>query len=184
MYQKHAVGLYRKLIKKYGNLDIKSLGYADKKSQEVRFKVLSEIGIKAGATVLDLGCGYGDFADYFPTCIYTGYDIMPEMLEEARTRHPRLRFVEKFPEDEFFDWVIACGVFNLPGWDKTLLAKMFFHCNFGVAVNFISAYSTKKIKDRVYHRVEDILDITLNLTNKWTIRHDYRPNDWTLYLWK
>ena len=41
-----------------------SLGWGSKCSQEKRFKVLKDVGIKTGDTVLDIGAGFSDFYPY------------------------------------------------------------------------------------------------------------------------
>ena len=72
-------------------------------------------------SVLDLGCGYGDLADYFPDTVkYVGVDSNPRYIEEAMRRHSRsnvtfflgdvsdLRSVR----DEQFDLVVMTGVLH------------------------------------------------------------------------
>lgn len=61
-----------------------------------------------GASVLDLGCGYGRVADAFISTgfAYTGYDVSPVAVETARIRHPSGTFevkdlLEWLPDREF-----------------------------------------------------------------------------------
>jgi SAM-dependent methyltransferase len=177
------IKFYQKLIKKYKEKDIRSLGWGSRESQGIRFQVLAGIGIGEGDSVLDVGCGYGDFGQaMFKN--YTGYDIVPEMIKEAKKRYPQHKFITEW-KDETFDWIVASGVFNLLDADMNLIIKMFSQCNKGVAVNFLCRYRGMEEKDdRRYHDSANIINMIEGLTNKWVVRHDYRHNDFTVYLWK
>lgn len=68
--------------------------------------------------VLDLGCGNGRFYDSFEKGIdYTGVDSCKKLIEEAKKRHPGVKFLEAdafslpFP-DESFDTVFSIAVFH------------------------------------------------------------------------
>ena len=39
-----------------------SLGWSNYSAQQERFRVIKEIGIESEDSVLDVGCGYGDFS--------------------------------------------------------------------------------------------------------------------------
>jgi hypothetical protein len=55
----------------------------------------------------------------------------------------------------------------------------------GTAFNFLSDLTTKeKLSDMKHTKIEEILPIIHKLTNKFTIRHDYLINDFTIYLYK
>jgi len=74
------------------------------------------------ASILDLGCGYGDFLPFLRqhgfTGTYVGYDVAPEMIEAARRLHgegsDRAWRVGAVP-DETADYAIASGIFNVKG---------------------------------------------------------------------
>ncbi len=180
---------YKDTLNKYGD-DPKGVGWKSFESQQIRFKVLSEIGDLRGKSVLDVGCGLGDFYRYLIplTTNYIGYDIVPEMVMVARRKYPGVNFFSEFPNEKF-DFVFASGVFNLPEehWvDKTfnMISDMFDHCNIGVGINFLSDYSKTKDNVSKYTNPSEILKFTSMLTGKWILRHDYKNNDWTIYLYK
>jgi SAM-dependent methyltransferase len=54
--------------------------------------ILAMLGLKAGASLLDVGCGAGRYARAFAArgLRVTGVDLSPDMLEEARARSPNL----------------------------------------------------------------------------------------------
>lgn len=54
--------------------------------------------VRAGARVLDLGCGDGAFAEIIADAKWVGADIAQEAIGRARRRHPGLRW-ERIDED-------------------------------------------------------------------------------------
>lgn len=78
------------------------------------------LGTDRDASVLDLGCGYGDFLrfvrDHGFTGTYIGYDVAPDMIEAARRLHgeapDRLWRVGSTPR-ESADYAIASGILNV-----------------------------------------------------------------------
>lgn len=74
------------------------------------------------ASVLDLGCGYGDFFRFLREAghcgAFVGYDIAPEMIAKARELHGeaadrRWRVGDK--PVETLDFAVASGIFNVKG---------------------------------------------------------------------
>jgi SAM-dependent methyltransferase len=60
-------------------------------SQRIRFQVMAEIFPLAGRTLLDAGCGMGDFLAFLEEigqkpAKYTGIDALPAIIDEARRR--------------------------------------------------------------------------------------------------
>jgi SAM-dependent methyltransferase len=74
------------------------------------------------ASVLDLGCGYGDFLRFLReqgyNGSYIGYDLAPEMIDASRRIHgeanDRRWRVGATPDDRA-DYAIASGVLNVKG---------------------------------------------------------------------
>jgi SAM-dependent methyltransferase len=74
------------------------------------------------ASIIDLGCGFGDFLRFLRAEGYrghfTGYDIAPEMIEKARELHgeteDRQWRIGAEPDDAA-DFAIASGIFNVKG---------------------------------------------------------------------
>lgn len=72
-------------------------------------------------TVLDYGCGTGEFIRFCQTAQYVGFDWSREMRERARREHPRATIVDALDDDDrfVFDHVVCIGPFNLAdNWSK------------------------------------------------------------------
>lgn len=87
-----------------------------------------EYVMKSGKSVLDIGCATGGFSKivkkYNKGLDYTGVDISPAMIEEAKKRFPQEKFYLcdgqnlDFP-DESFDICISFGVLHMTErWEK------------------------------------------------------------------
>lgn len=82
-----------KLAKKQGHLHYAVYLASDNlwnNINDVHLKILKK-EIPAGSKVLDIGCGYGRSSVLFQD--YTGVDISPDLLDEARTLYPDKKFV-------------------------------------------------------------------------------------------
>jgi SAM-dependent methyltransferase len=44
-------------------------------------------------TVVEIGCGYGRLCESFSPAQYTGYDINPSAIEQAKQEHPQYTFI-------------------------------------------------------------------------------------------
>lgn len=190
---------FNKKIEEYKN-GPQAVSWGSKKSQVSRFKVLSEIGNLNGKKILDVGCGMGDFYSYLISKnvkpkSYTGVDMVSKMVDGAKRKHPKATFAlmdlcREIPKEKF-DYVFESGIFNLKvsDWDKTthkILENMFKAAKAGIAVNFLSVFSPFE-KDKSSH-YEDPFKITRfvseKLSRNFILRHDYRPNDFTVYIFK
>src|SRR5207245_7679873 len=94
----------------------KGVDWNDTDSQELRFEQLLKLcDTTAPFTINDYGCGYGALAAYLEqrgyACTYTGFDISPEMLAQARELS-RGRFVAADDELDVADYTVASGIFN------------------------------------------------------------------------
>ena len=193
--QRAVIRFYDGLLAEKSGSEI--LGFSSAASQRVRFEALIGVGDLAGASVLDVGCGAGDLLAFLreragDDVAYHGVDIHPGLIALARERHPEGSFAvrdvlegEARPE---VDVVISSGVFGLapngdPAFVRAMLGRMLALARRAVAVNFLSA-RTPNAKDprSWYAEPTEILDLALSLTPNVVLRHDYKPNDFTVYL--
>ena len=176
---------------KFSHLEgVKSLGWGSDYSQKKRFDILLEIkGYQQGDSVLDFGCGYGDLSLVIDN--YEGVDIRKSAIQIARDKYPNRIFNHKSITeiDKNYDWVFISGIFCFEkDWREnfeTIIKNLFNKCTKGISVNFLSELTNNpKIPDMKYTKIQEVIDVTKNLSCKFTIRHDYLPNDITLYVYK
>jgi ubiquinone/menaquinone biosynthesis C-methylase UbiE len=165
-----------------------------------RYHMLSEIAPAEDlkdSTVLDYGCGTGDFYRFLKrrgiTTKYTGVDINENFINLAREKYPECSFrVMNADEDEFegyYDYIFICGVFNLnvPGVDddmKNALIKLFRHCNRGLALSALSSHTPVQDPELHFTSPERMLKFAIeNLSPAVALRHDRIQNDFTLYVY-
>ena len=184
---------YQKLFKKYG-VKPAALGWV-KGKQKTRFKVIAEIGDLKNSSLLDIGCGFGDFVDYLESkkikFDYTGIDINPEFVKIAKELHPKEKFdyrdIEVNPYKKKFDWVFAIGTTNHSGsydYIKNLLRNMLNNSKKGIAMDFLSSYVDYKKSGNFHSSPEKIFKIAKTLSKRVVLRHDYLPFEFCIYIYK
>jgi SAM-dependent methyltransferase len=191
------VRLYSQLVREHGN-DIRTLGWGSRESQARRFAVLSEIGGMRGASVLDVGCGLGDFYGWMRRkklrVRYTGVDITPGMVEKARKRFPRGRFHVCDVLDTSYplivhDYVLSSGIFThrvASAFDflAAMVRRMFDLSKHGVAFNCLSGWAREREAGEFHADPLKVVSFCRKLTPWVVLRHDYHPRDFTIYLYK
>ena len=71
---------------------------------------------RAGARILEIGCGPGTIAGYLPDSEYVGFDMSSKYIEMARKRFPHAQFVCErvsqfsLAKQQSFDAVLALGI--------------------------------------------------------------------------
>jgi SAM-dependent methyltransferase len=149
------------------------------------------------ATVLDYGCGTGDFYKFLKrrgiNVKYTGVDINENFINLAKNKYPECIFkVMNADDDEFdgfYDYIFICGVFNLqvPGVDDDLkhaLVTLFGHCNKGLALSALSTHTPVKDPELHFTSPEEMVKFSLeNLSPAIALRHDRIQYDFTLYVY-
>ncbi|AUX23708.1 uncharacterized protein SOCEGT47_042380 [Sorangium cellulosum] len=178
----------------------RGLGFNNRESQLHRFDVLRSVGDLHRARVLDVGAGLGDFVRYLwargVVPDYTGLELCEHLVAEARRRHQGPGPARFLAGDILtadlsgpYDYVIASGIFGLEtpsaaGRIIPTLTRLYELCRRAVAVNFLSARASRKAPQRLYVEPLEALARALTLTPTVTLRHDYLPNDFTLFLYR
>ena len=188
--------MYIDLHTKFGN-NIKTLNWGSKESQYRRFNILNQIGDLQNQSLLDVGCGFADLYDFLKDkkieVNYTGLDITEPILEDARKKFPLVKFINdsllNLPESSMFDYVFASGIYTYRSekeyeYIEDMTKSMFAHCIKGVAFNCLSQWADTKDEGEFYADPCTIIEIGHKLTKRLVMRHDYQPNDFTIYLYK
>lgn len=177
--------------------DIRTLGSGTEERRRLRFEVLRGVGIAAGTSVIDVGCGFGDFFGYLRSegvaVDYLGLDINPDILDLARRKYPEARFALVDIQTDGFDpadFVVASGTFNLALHDADnyayvadVLRIAYRHARSGVAMDFQSSYVDFRVPDIHYYDPERLFTLAKGITKRVTLRHDYPLFECCLYLY-
>jgi len=194
--RKRIVDRHRDSLTRFG-YSSHALYWSSTEIQEIRFKVLADIGIQSGNSVLDVGCGFADFKYWFEkldgSLNYTGIDLSPDLLAEAERRHPDARLIEGdlFDGDfleRSFDWVILSGALNEQLHDdgdyaRRSIARMFKLCRKGIAFNLLDARYLKA-HDLQSHQSQEVLSYCRNLCPDSVLCDGYLDNDFSIYMRK
>lgn len=187
---------FEKRFETYGD-DVRALAWSTWESQRSRFEAMvSLFNNSGGFSVLDIGCGFGDFLVFlrqrFHRFQYCGIDIVPKFINLAK---------EKFHDEDFrllniltdpvepFDYVVASGIFNrkIDKWHEhtmEVVEKMFEICTIGIGVNFLSQFADRQHDNAHYVNPVKAFEHALKLSTKAAIRHDYKVNDFTVMIYK
>ena len=186
---------YEERLQKYG-ISMKTMGWKDKEQQYLRFKILSGISNLNNSSILDVGCGFGDYYRYLTELglrvDYTGYDISLKLIEIAGKENPSAKFdVRDILTDEVdrFDYVFSSGVLNArisdnEGFARCMIEKMFHISRKGAAINMMTDYVDFKEDYLYYYSPEKIFSFCKTLTKRVVLRHDYPLYEFTVYLLK
>jgi SAM-dependent methyltransferase len=189
---------YTSRLETFGpTIDALASGSAER--QETRFNVLSDIGDLNGRTVLDLGCGLGDFYAFLQrrkiSARYTGYDIVPGFIKHAEQKYRDADFeVRDIQENGIggdFDYIVSSQVFNNRLSDgsniklvQEVLSLCYNSCNRGVALDMMVDYVDFKDDHLFYYKPEDIFSFCKSLTKRVALRNDYPLFEFSVYMYK
>jgi SAM-dependent methyltransferase/RimJ/RimL family protein N-acetyltransferase len=196
--QQYTINNYSKLVNDYGDSYL-SLNWGSKFGQVNRFKILSEIDSLNGKSVLDVGCGLGDFAGWLEGAgidvQYTGVDITVDLVLKAKEKFPDYTFLVKsitddsiFP-DNSFDYVFASGIFatyknNGDIQLRKSIENMWKISKSGIAFNTLSSWGGDNTNNEYRANPAIVLSFAKELSHWVVMRHDYHPADVTYYITK
>lgn len=196
------VARYRRRFLEHG-YGARALGWGTREQQQHRFEQTLRGPIDfAGRSVLDIGCGFGDYRDFLRSAVpsigaYRGWDVSPDLVAEARRRYAHddgatftvrdLMAAESAdPVAPAADIAVMLGVlnFNLEGqidnyeYSGLALRRAWALVGTALIVDFLSSAGTAAYRreDWVFqHDPSRMLALALALSPRVTLKHDYRP---------
>lgn len=190
---------YQQRLQKYG-ATAQALKWISPESMRLRYKqLLADIDLQE-KRILDAGCGFGDIIQFIrqksSRFSYLGVDMIEQIIEIARQRHPGFSFLVRNyfedPMDESFDWVISSGTLNSQFRDairfrKQAIRTMFSHAIVGIAFNMAGSHPPppSKSKSSIFYADSlEVVEFCLTLTQKVILRHHYHPKDFTVIMFR
>jgi SAM-dependent methyltransferase len=174
--------------------DATALGWDSTESMETRFEAATELYDFSGKTVLDVGCGFGNFYEYLidsgqEPAEYYGIDISDAILDVARDRYPaatfekRNLFVNQF-DSQTFDIAVEFGVLNYNldrisngEYMREYMRRTYEICD-ATLINCLSDYREGDWEWEefvYYYSPETVFGYAQELTRDVVIEHDFKP---------
>lgn len=197
---------YIERVHNYDIPDYKVLDWESEEAQYKRFDIFIENCDIEGKTILDVGSGLGNLAEYIDRknikLKFLGVDIMPEMTKRAlekKFNNIEASFLsgdifndESLLKNYSFDYIYSSGIFNLNLKNNkeflTSSLKYFFDlAREGVFFNLLDASCEKLYGDKYFYydksEIKNMLEDILNKTNKKysvKILDNYLSNDFSV----
>lgn len=187
---------YENRFRQFG-YDIRTLAGGSREKEKIRFHNFLRALPEGKVKLLDLGCGFGDFYGFLKSegreVDYTGYDIVPSLVSEAKKLHPEAHFEVRDIQDKGiegeYDFVIASQVFNNRFSNasnkevvKECLRLAYEGCRIGVAFDFLTSYVDFEEERLFYYSPEELFSYAKSLTKWVSLQHDYPLFEFTLFL--
>jgi SAM-dependent methyltransferase len=189
---------YQDRYKKHG-VTPQSLLWKQRGAAHQRFRQMwAEIDFN-NKSVLDVGCGFGEMAGFlkkrYKGVSYTGVDIVPEFISQAKNFHPDCEFVERDyfndPMKEKFDMVMASGTINSNvknnmKFRKKAVKIMFEHTKKVLVFNMLGTHPqpANSPESNVWYADSlQILKYCMSLTRRVVFRANYHPTDFTIFMY-
>jgi 2-polyprenyl-3-methyl-5-hydroxy-6-metoxy-1,4-benzoquinol methylase len=201
---------YSRRYNQFG-LDIKTLGWGSTEQQHYRFLNTLSASDFTNKTILDIGCGFGDYANFLDQeklkiKSYDGWDLNSDLIDESNKNKSSNSTFNVFnlstdnldDHKDKYDIAVMLGLlnFNLKSqqtnleYSKLMIKKAFDVVKEVLIVDFLSEnlFPGYPKEDFVfYHNPAQILDFALTLSEKVLLKHDYKPipqKEFMLYIYK
>lgn len=195
------ISRYSARHQKYG-YSPKTLGW-DKGKQEVRFEMLTSLfGALENRSIIDVGCGFGDLRRFLAgvkNLSYTGIDLVPSLIADARAKHSDFTPVPVYLTEDFLsdtfqtsaDFIVGSGIFNhkLSHDDnraiiKKTLNKALHSCHEAIAFDFLSTRVDFRHEHTFHSDPVEILELAYSLSRNVALLSHYMPFEFTLVIFR
>ena len=187
---------HRYRINEFAQGTAEALGWRGTQSQLVRYKVFAKVGDLNGASILDVGCGYGDLKAFldqnFSGFDYIGIDQMPEFISEARLRHShcsRTTFYQadfSMAELPQVGYVFASGALGYRCKNEhfytDMICKLYNSAKVTFAFNMLDKSCFPAHDLLIGHDRDEILSFCRTLSSQVECFSDYSDDDFTVFM--
>lgn len=201
---KKLLDFYQDRLTQHGPDDPQALSYNSRTTQELRFaQFLKVIPKDTPVSVLDVGCGLGDFSGYldrqgYAAVAYTGLDVVPEMIAGARKKYPGKTFLQ----DDIltavlpaYDYVVSSGALNIifttaeeqARHIEQAVMQMWAMARRGLAFNLLNIHSKNDfVQDALffYSNPAAVLAFCQKLASRARLFDSYLDYDFTIVMEK
>ncbi|MGE5314727.1 MAG: class I SAM-dependent methyltransferase [Acidobacteriota bacterium] len=176
----------------------KTLGW-DKGKQDLRFAILTSAMDPEERTMLDIGCGFGDLISFLDrrcgSYHYVGIDLVPQLIETAKERHPQHEFFcGDFLSSSFrqeCSYAVGSGIFNFKlkegdnyDYIDAVIGKALRLSSLGVAFDFLSDKVDYRYEHTFHSSPSRVLDIAYQYSKNIVLRNDYMPFEFSVFITK
>jgi len=169
--------------------------WGDPQKQYLRFAEIVRLiddATSSDLTILDIGCGNGEFFKYLNFIgfrgTYRGVDISTALLGEAKERFPNVQFMnmDLMAQDApASDVVVISGVFNYGAcinidYVTALLRRAASFARKHVIFNAISTYVNFQDTDFFYLSPEQAITMAASISHRFVLRHGHLPYNFTI----
>lgn len=190
-YHRHRIGAF-------GEGTVGALGWRGEESQLKRFEALTSVGDLNGASLLDIGCGYGHLKGFlderFDGFSYIGIDQMPEFINGAIALYdqkPGSYFcLADFTSAELprVDYIFASGALGYrceaKDFHLSMIGKMFEAADKALAFNMLDAAIFPRHELLTGHDPEEVLAFCRTLTPEVRLVRGYLEDDFTVFMYR
>jgi SAM-dependent methyltransferase len=178
---------YLASIEKYG-INAKGVNWVSQETQELRFDIILDMLPKNINTLVDAGCGFGDFYQYLQNkniqyTKYIGIDSLHKMCTIASKNTKQEIILADITKDKlpFAEYYICSGAMNILNTFETHLFIKNCLQSSQKAFIFNILHGSKESDTFNYFSIEKIEKIAKDLNvNRIEIRDDYMQNDVTV----
>lgn len=175
---------------------------ADLVCRYAKMAAVIQAGEPGPVSLLDVGCGFGGLCSHLfarhAAIDYTGIDVVADMIDSARTRHPGARFIVgdilESTELGRYDYVVCNGILTqkldvpaaeMDEFASLLIRRMFSLCRKGIAFNVMTTKVNYFANNLYYRNPAELFAWCLTeLTRHIRIDHAYPLYEYTMYLYR
>lgn len=167
------------------------------RGQRMRFENFALHHDLEDASILDIGCGVGDFHEHLRRRSfrgrYLGIDLADGMIARCRERFPEACFERRdllsWQTDERWDYTVALAIHNIRmpgGWEllESVTRRQFELCCRAAHVDLLTDRYAGFDPHIQSWNAEKVLGLALSITPYVVLRHDYLPNDFSVTLYR